>query len=190
MSHYDDKFFLAIQLQDHEIIERLIDKVDVNSRNGNALSVSANQGDYETVKMLLQAGANADADKSKALILAAQQGDTEMVKLLVAYGAKNIDGAIRAAAKKEKKQSIMELLRHTNARNEFRRISENILLMIIINEIFESMEKDYKKALMRLMAENEISLIEELTKSDILEKLRVLEPKIEKKNNLVLKMKW
>lgn len=108
--HYENNFFLAVQLKDHETIERLIGKeVDVNARNGIALSTAANQGDYETVKMLLEAGAEVNHDKTKALRWAAMAGHKDIVELLMDYGATNHDLAIKAAAAKKRKQALMAL---------------------------------------------------------------------------------
>ena len=173
MSNYEDKFLLAVQLQDHETIERLIDKdVDVNTRNGNALTVAANQGDYKTVSMLLNAGAEANLDKSKALILAAQNGHTELVELLMDYGAENVDGALKAAAKKKAKESVWLLLNRTSLDNKFNRISRNERLMETIKEILISSDGSYTEALMFLITDDDIESIEEITKTDLLDRLR------------------
>lgn len=190
MNQYEPTFFLAIQLQDHETIERLIDKVDVNSRNGNALSVSAYNGDYETVKMLLAAGANADADKSRALLQAASMGHTMLIDLLLNYGAKNIDGAIKVAAKKKQQGPLWHLLNHTRADSEYSLITTNGLLMETINEALNCVDIEYKETLMAMIFNGEVHAIEELTRTDILERLRNLEPNKIKKQALTMKMKW
>ena len=190
MNQYEPTFFLAIQLQDHETIERLIDKVDVNSRNGNALSVSAYNGDYETVKMLLAAGANADADKSRALLQAAQKGHTMLVEMLLAYGAKNIDGAIIAAAKKKQQGPVWHLLNNTMPDSEFNFIRTNPLLMETINEIFNCVDMDYRETLLEMMFNREFHAIEEITRTDIIERLKALEPNKEKRQVLTMKIRW
>lgn len=175
MSHYDDKFFLAVQLQEHETIERLIDKVDVNARNGNALTVAANKGDYETVKFLLMSGA--DVDKSKALLIAAQSNNMAIVELLLSYGATNIDFSIKAAAKKKSKEILWTLINNTTNNSQYHRLSKNVRLMETINQIFNCQDLGYQDALMQLITDDDIDAIEEITETDLLERLQALKPK-------------
>lgn len=107
MSQQENSFCIAVQLKEHEPIAEYIKKgVDVNCRNGVALTTAANQGDYLTVQMLLKAGAEVNFDKTKALRLAAQNGHKDIVELLMDYGAENIDAAIKAATKKIQWRSL------------------------------------------------------------------------------------
>lgn len=173
-THYEDKFLLAVQLQDHEIIERLIAKeVDVNARNGNALTVASNKGDYETVKMLLQAGANVNADKTKALKMAAQNGHTDVVELLIEYDAENFDAAIKAAAKKKKKDTLAVLMTkaYLDDESQYRELSRNRNLMNTVHEILNSSNNIYLDHLLAVISDDDINAIEELTATDLLERV-------------------
>ncbi|MCD0496767.1 ankyrin repeat domain-containing protein [Achromobacter sp. MY14] len=175
MNHYEDKFFLAVATQDHETIERLIDKdVDVNARNGNALSVASNQGDYLTVQMLLQAGAEATADKSKALRMAAQAGHKEVVELLIDYGADNFDAAIKAAAKKKKALALSALIfkAHADEQSQFKEISRNQNLSQTIQSILNENNDVDLETLLSLMTADDIDAIEEITPTDLKERIQ------------------
>lgn len=175
MNHYEDKFFLAVATQDHETIERLIDKdVDVNARNGNALSVASNQGDYLTVQMLLKAGAEATADKSKALRMAAQAGHKEVVELLIDYGADNFDAAIKAAAKKKKALALSALIfkAHADEQSQFKEISRNQNLSQTIQSILNENNDVDLETLLSLMTADDIDAIEEITPTDLKERIQ------------------
>ncbi len=174
MNHYEDKFFLAVATQDHPTIERLIDKeVDVNARNGNALSVASNQGDYLTVQMLLKAGAEATADKSKALRMAAQAGHKEVVELLIDYGADNFDAAIKAAAKKKKAIALSALIfkAHTDEQSQFKEISRNQNLSQTIQSILNENNENDLETLLSLIMTDDIDAIEEITPTDLKERI-------------------
>ena len=175
MSHYEDKFFLAIGIQDHETIERLIEKdVDVNARNGHALSVASHQGDYITVQMLLKAGAQPTADKSKALKMAAQAGHKDVVVLLIDYGAENFDAAIKAAAKKKKALALSALMfkAHADEQSQFKEISRNQNLKKVIQGILEDTNNIDFENLMSLILSDDIDAIEEITPTDIKERIK------------------
>jgi hypothetical protein len=172
--HYEDKFLLAVQLQDHPTIERLIDKeVDVNARNGNALTTAAIQGDYLTVQMLLKAGAEVNADKTKALRMAAQNGHHEIVELLAQYGAENFDAAIKAAAKKKKRAALAVLLSHADQDNEsqYRAIARNRNLLNIVQIILNGSNEHDFESLMAFILDDDIDAIEELTPTDLLQRV-------------------
>lgn len=172
-THHEDKFFLAVQLQDHETIERLIDKeVDVNARNGNALTTAANQGDYITVQMLLKAGAEVNADKTKALRMAAQNGHHAIVELLAQYGAENFDAAIKAAAKKKRKHALLNLLSHADQDkdSQYAKIARNKSLLGTVRQILESNNELDIESLMSFITEDDIDAIEELTPTDLMQR--------------------
>jgi ankyrin repeat protein len=173
-THYEDKFFLAVQLQDHPTIERLIDKeVDVNARNGNALTTAAIQGDYLTVQMLLKAGAEVNADKTKALRMAAQNGHHAIVELLAQYGAENFDAAIKAAANKKKRAALAVLLSHADQDNEsqYRAIARNRNLLNIVQTILNGSNEHDFESLMAFILDDDIDAIEELTPTDLLQRV-------------------
>lgn len=174
MNHYEDKFLLAVQLQDHDTIERLIGKeVDVNARNGNALTVAANQGDYKTVQMLLKAGAEVNADKTKALRMAAQAGHHEIVELLADYGAENFDAAIKAAAKKKQKQALFVLMQNAyfDEQSKYNRLSRNKNLVEIIKQVLIGTNTIDFDNLMSFILDDDIEAIEELTPTDLLQRV-------------------
>ena len=173
-THYEDKFFLAVQLQDHPTIERLIGKeVDVNARNGNALTTAANQGDYLTVQMLLKAGAEVNADKTKALRMAAQNGHHEIVELLAQYGAENFDAAIKAAAKAKRKQALFILLSHAEQddNSRYQKIARNKSLLSGVKQILENNNELDIESLMSLIIDDDLDAIEELTPTDLMQRV-------------------
>lgn len=175
MNHYEDKFFLAIGIQDHETIERLIEKdVDVNARNGHALSVASHQGDYMTVQMLLKAGAEPTADKSKALKMAAQAGHKDVVELLIDYGAENFDAAIKAAAKKKKALALSALMfkAHADEQSQFKEISRNQNLKKVIQSILNESNDTDLENLLSLITADDIDAIEEMTPTDLKERIQ------------------
>ncbi len=158
--HYENKFFLAVQLKDHETIERLIGKeVDVNARNGIALSTAANQGDYETVRMLLEAGAEVNHEKTKALQMAAASGQHDIVELLMDYGAVNHDLAIKAAAKKKRKQAMMALIQRCDEDREskFAKIKKNKSLLKAAVALFSSNNQKIEDVLFALIADEDLT---------------------------------
>lgn len=169
MSNYDDKFILAIQLQDHKIIKSLIEKIDVNLRNGSALNIASNLGDYVTVQILVEAGI--EIDKTKALTLASQRGHTKIVDLLIKSGATKIDEALKSAAKKNSKNTFWLLLNNTRVESQFYRLSQKTKLMETIKEILVCSDESYSSALMSLITDDDIEAIEEITKTDLLERL-------------------
>lgn len=158
--HYEDKFFLAVQLKDHETIERLIGKeVDVNARNGIALSTAANKGDYETVKMLLEAGAEVNHDKTKALKWAATAGHKDIVELLMDYGATNHDSAIKAAAAKKRKQAMMAIFQRCDEDREskFAKIKKNKALLKAAVALFSSNNTKAENTLLAFIADEDLT---------------------------------
>lgn len=171
--YYEDKFLLAVQLQDYKLIEKLINKVDVNARNGNALTVASNQGDYKTVQMLLKSGAEVNADKSKALKMAAQAGHYDVVELLADYGAENFDAAIKAAAKKKQKKTLSALIENAyfDDESKYSKLSRNKNLVEVIKKILNSSDKLDFESLMSFILDDDIDAIEELTPTDILERV-------------------
>ncbi|HHK5835682.1 TPA: ankyrin repeat domain-containing protein, partial [Serratia marcescens] len=165
MNRQENLFVMAVQLKDHEPIAEFIKKgVDVNCRNGVALTTAANQGDYMTVQMLLKAGAEVNFDKTKALKLAAQNGHTDIVELLMDYGAENIDAAIKAATKKKQKEALWLLFTKNNdEQSKFKRLAKNKRAIETIKEILNwdcLTGGTYMDALAFLILEDDIHTIE------------------------------
>lgn len=179
MSQQENSFCIAVQLKEHEPIAEYIKKgVDVNCRNGVALTTAANQGDYLTVQMLLKAGAEVNFDKTKALRLAAQNGHKDIVELLMDYGAENIDAAIKAATKKNQKEALWALLnKNDDEKSKFKRLAKNKRAMATIKEILNwdfLTGGTYMDALAFFILEDDIHAIEEITETDLLERLQAL----------------
>ncbi|KAJ7613773.1 ankyrin repeat-containing domain protein [Mycena polygramma] len=60
---------------------------DVNANSGQALSAASEKGNTNTARLLIEAGANVNANSGEALIAASERGNTEIVKVLLAAGA-------------------------------------------------------------------------------------------------------
>lgn len=56
---------------------------DMHTHNEHVLRMAAYHGDYETVKFLIQNGADVTADDNEALANAASQGHFDIVRLLI-----------------------------------------------------------------------------------------------------------
>jgi hypothetical protein len=106
----EDDLLTAVRNGDATAVKALLDQgvaVDTKFRyDRTALSFAADRGNAEMVKLLLERGADADAEdtfyRNTALGWAAYKGHVDVVRLLVARGTKRLGGALLAGVNANK----------------------------------------------------------------------------------------
>ncbi|KAJ7602548.1 ankyrin repeat-containing domain protein [Mycena polygramma] len=85
---YDTALCAALEAGHEEVVRLLIEHgADVNADGGQALRAASKEGKTAVVGMLIEAGADVDANGSGALWTGSVSGNADVVKLLIAAGA-------------------------------------------------------------------------------------------------------